>query len=288
MDLGHQGMRFMKYTTLLVHVEPGADADGRLQMACGLAARFDALLIGIGAAMFEMPVLDPTGYAPVDAELISSERQSLEAELEECEKRFHEAAAAKNLRTKWHSNLEFPADMVCRYARSADLLIIGRGASPTTASPQHAINPGDVLMRAGRPVLVVPPGISDLRLEHALVAWKASREARRAVADSIGLLKLAGKTTVVAICLESEAEALGSEIADVTAYLVRHNIAATHEVRFVSHERAADEILLAAQQMQSDLIVAGAYGHARMREWVFGGVTRDLLKKSPVACFLSH
>jgi nucleotide-binding universal stress UspA family protein len=281
-------MLLMKYTSLLVHVEPGAEADGRLQVACGLAARFDAMLIGIGAAMFEMPVVDPTGFAPIDAELISSERQSLEAELEECAKKFHKAAAARNLRTKWHSDLEFPADMVCRHARSADLLIIGRGASPTTASPQHAINPGDVLMRAGRPVLIVPPGVSDLRLDHALVAWKDTREARRAIADSIGLLAPAGKVAVVAICPESEAEAAGKEIADVEAYLARHTIAAARQVRPVSHERATDEILQAAQQLQSDLIVAGAYGHARMREWVFGGVTHDLLKKSPIACLLSH
>lgn len=278
----------MQYKSLLVHVEPGEEADGRLEAACGLAARCDALLIGVAAAMFEMPIMDPTGYAPVDAEIISSERQSLEAELEDCEKKFRQAAAAKNLRTAWHSALEFPADMVCRIARGADLLIIGHGASAATVSPQHVIDPGDVLLQAGRPSLVVPPAMSELRLNQALIAWKDTREARRALADSISLLKLAGKTHVVSICPESEAETAATEIADVAAYLERHGIHATQEVKQVSHEHAADGVLHAAEGLHADLIVAGAYGHARMREWVFGGVTADLLKKSSIACLLSH
>jgi nucleotide-binding universal stress UspA family protein len=281
-------MLFMKYTSLLVHVEPGAEADGRLQTACGLAARFDAFLIGIGAANFEMPVLDPTGFAAMDPDLIASERHTLEAELETCARKFHAAAAAHNLRAKWYSAIEFPADTVCRHAHSVDLIIIGRGASSATSAPRHAINPADVLMRAGRPVLVVPPGINELRLEHAVVAWKDTREARRAVADSRSLLELAGEVRVVAICPDGEAEAVRNEIADVTEYLKRHNIAAAHEMRPVSHERAAAEILDFAEHTHSDLVVAGAYGHTRLREWVFGGVTHDLLKKSPVCCLLSH
>jgi nucleotide-binding universal stress UspA family protein len=281
-------MLFMKYTSLLVHVEPGAEADGRLQTACGLAARFDALLIGVGAANFDMPVLDPTGFAAMDPNLIASERHTLEAELETCAQKFHAAAAACNLRAKWFSGIEFPADMVCHNAHSADLIIIGRGASPGTSSPRHAINPADVLMRAGRPVLVVPPGVSELRLDHAVVAWKDTREARRAVADSMSLLELAGEVRVVAICAESEAEAVSGEIADVTDYLTRHNVQAAHEIRPVSHERAAAEILHSAEHMHSDLVVAGAYGHTRLREWVFGGVTHDLLKNSPICCLLSH
>lgn len=281
-------VRNMTYKNLLLHMEPGDAAAGRLNLACGLAERLGAVLIGIDAAMLQVPVIDPTGFAAVDADLISSERQAFEAEFEDSAKRFDAAASAKNLRMKWFSSLEFPADMLCRHARAADLLVIGHGATAETPSPQHAADPGDVVMRAGRPALVVPPGISELRLAHVVVAWKDTREARRAVADSIPLMKLAGKTSIVAVSAEGETDEARRSAEDVVAYLGRHDIAAEAEVRIDTREGAAAEILKAAQEKQSDLVVCGAYGHARMREWAFGGVTRDLLKKSAVACLMSH
>ncbi len=278
----------MSYTSLLVHVEPGDEAVGRLQTACALAARFEALLIGDGAAILEAPIVDPTGFVPIDPELIASERRDLEIELADIAQQFHAAATAKNLRMDWHSNLEVPLDMICRHAGAADLLIVGRGVTAATRSPQHAVSAGDVLMQAGRPVLIVPPGISALGLDHAIVAWRNTREARRAVVDAIPLLKLAGKVSVVAFCEADEADGVRAEIEDVAAFLARHKIAATPELRQASHEHVAAGILGIAEDMHGDLIVAGAYGHARLREWVFGGVTHDLLKKSPIACCLSH
>jgi nucleotide-binding universal stress UspA family protein len=281
-------MAFMTYASLLMHMAPGEEAEGRLRIACELAARFDATLIGIDAAMFEIPVLDPTGYAAIDAEMIAFERQSLEAEFEESARKFHAAAGAKNLRTKWYSGLEFPADVICHHARAADLLVIGGGATASTVAPQHAADAGDILMQAGRPVIVVPPGLSELRLDHVVVAWKDTREARRAAADSIGLLKSAREVSVLAVCSADESETARSAVLDVVAYLARHRIAAAQEMRMIAHDDAAEEILSVTAEKQSDLIVCGGFGRGRMREWAFGGVTRELLKKSPVACLFSH
>jgi nucleotide-binding universal stress UspA family protein len=278
----------MTYTSLLVHVEPGDEAVGRLQTACALAARFEALLIGVGAAVLEAPIVDPTGFVPIDPDLLASERRDLETELADIAQQFRAAATAKNLRMDWRSNLEFPLDMICRHASAADLLIVGRGASAATLSPQHVVNAGDLLMQAGRPVLVVPPGIAALGLDHAIVAWRNTREARRAVVDAIPLLKLADNVSVVAFYEPDDAAIVGAEIEDLVAFLARHKIAATPELRQTSHEHVAAGILRLAEEMQGDLIVAGAYGHARLREWVFGGVTHDLLKNSPIACCLSH
>jgi len=279
----------MTYASLLTHMVPGEEAEGRLRIACELAARFDATLIGIDAAMFEIPVLDPTGYAAIGAEMIAVERQSLEAEFRESASKFQAAAGAKNLRTKWYSGLEFPADVICRHARAADLLVIGCGATASTvAPPQHAADAGDILMQAGRPVIVVPPGLSELRLDHVVVAWKDTREARRAVADSIALLKSAGEVSVLAVCSADESETARSAVLDVVAYLAQHGITAAQVMRMIAHDDAAEEILSVTAEKQSDLIVCGGFGRGRMREWAFGGVTRDLLRNSPVACLFSH
>ena len=74
----------------------------------------------------------------------------------------------------------------------------------------------------------------------------------------------------------------------VVSYLERHNVVAEAEVRTQRERSVADELLLVAEQVDADLVVAGGYGHARLREWIFGGVTGDLLLHSPKCCLLSH
>lgn len=278
----------MALASFIVHVDRDAESDGRLRVACSLAARFDARLIGISAAMMDLPVIDPMGYAPIDAESIAGERESLEADLKAAAEKFRLCADEKKLKTEWRSNLEFPADMLCRQARAGDLVIIGRGKVEKSTGPQRVIDPGDVLMQAGRPVLVVPPGLTDLALDHAIVAWKDTRESRRAVADALPLLAAARAVSILKLCGDGEAEESRNAVADVAAYLSRHGIAAKSEVRVLSRSDPATEIIAFAKQQGGDLIVAGAYGHARLREWVFGGVTYELIKRSPVCCLLSH
>jgi nucleotide-binding universal stress UspA family protein len=278
----------MTYKSLLVHVEPGREAEQRLQLACDLAERCDALLIGVDAVLLRMPIVDPTGFAAIDPDLIDSERRTLETELAATSETFRTAVAGRQLRSKWYGEIEFPSDALCHHARAADLLIMGRGITPATVSPQHSADLGDVLMRAGRPVLVVPPGQAGLRLEHVLVAWKQTREAQRALADAIPLLQCAGRVSVITISPDADAAVAHRAREDILSYLAAHEIVATHEIRGNDAGAVADEILRAAEQKHCDLIVSGAYGHAPLREWVFGGVTHDLLRKSALPCLLSH
>jgi nucleotide-binding universal stress UspA family protein len=74
----------------------------------------------------------------------------------------------------------------------------------------------------------------------------------------------------------------------VVDHLSRHGVAARAEVRTQRERSVADELILVAEVQGADLIVAGGYGHARLREWAFGGVTRDLLRHSPKCCLLTH
>lgn len=278
----------MTLTSFIVHVDRDAESDGRIRIACSLAARFDAQLIGVAAAMLDLPTIDPMGYAPLDAEAIASERTNLEADLKAAAEKVRLYAEEKKLKAEWRSNLEFPVDMLCRQARAGDLIIIGRGEVERSTGPQRAIDPGDVLMQAGRPVLMVPPGVVDLPLDHVVIAWKDTRESRRAVADALPLLAAARAVSILELCNDEEIEESRNGVADVVAYLGRHGIAAKSEVRVLSRNDPATEMIAFAKQQGADLIVAGAYGHARFREWVFGGVTYEFIKKSPVCCLLSH
>jgi nucleotide-binding universal stress UspA family protein len=142
-------------------------------------------------------------------------------------------------------------------------------------------------MRCGRPILLVPPGTTRLKLKRTLVCWKDSREARRAVADALPFLKASQAVDVVELAGEREIESSQERLVDVGDWLHRHGVEANC---FASPLTGVESAHLAAiaQDLKADLIVAGAFGHSRLREWAFGGVTQDLLTRSERCTLVSH
>jgi nucleotide-binding universal stress UspA family protein len=144
-------------------------------------------------------------------------------------------------------------------------------------------------MNIGRPVLVAPPRASAAPVDGVvLVAWKEGREAQRAVAAALPLLKQAREVKVVEICASADAAASAARVADVAAWLRRHGVVAESEAKVRDERPAGDRILALVEQMGANLIVSGAWGHSRMREWVLGGVTQALLNRSQSWLLLSH
>jgi nucleotide-binding universal stress UspA family protein len=123
--------------------------------------------------------------------------------------------------------------------------------------------------------------------ERIVVAWKDTREARRALQDSLPLLHEAESVLVAEVCDAGTEAANRKQLDDVVHYLARHRIAAS-AITTSTKDSVANELIRISQAENADLIVAGAYGHTRLGEWVFGGVTRDLLTSSPVCCLLAH
>ena len=121
-----------------------------------------------------------------------------------------------------------------------------------------------------------------------MVGWKDTREARRAVLDSLPLLREAAQVTIVEICGSGEEEAATARLDDVARYLERHRIKASPKIILHHAGSPADQLIRLAQVEGADLLVTGAYGHSRLGEWVFGGMTRDLLAVSPLCCLMSH
>jgi nucleotide-binding universal stress UspA family protein len=145
-----------------------------------------------------------------------------------------------------------------------------------------------LLLRVGRPVLVVPTAVVSLGPQRAVVAWKDTREARRVLCDALPMLQLAESIFLVEICEWGAEDRALRRLKDVSSFLGHHKITNVTE-RILQHPAIAGEVLVRfAQDVQADLIVAGAYGHSRLGEWMFGGVTRELLTRSPVCCLFSH
>jgi nucleotide-binding universal stress UspA family protein len=166
--------------------------------------------------------------------------------------------------------------------RAADLVVIG--SRPAADDVSHTFDPGEVLLAAGRPVLIAPQGHAALSARRILIAWKDTREARRAVQSALPFLQQAEHVTLVEVAenlLEAQAQA---HLADVEAYLSRHGIEVGVKAVLNPHGAIAHQLTTAASDNGADLIVAGAYGHTRLGEWIFGGATRGLLHTSRPCC----
>ena len=177
----------MSYATLMVHVDVDAELGCRVGIAAGLAERFHAHLIGIA------------GWAPMSVFLAEDARNDrappdfhchdMKTLLDRKGEQFQTAVRALNGQAEWRSGLDFPTDLLAREARAADLIIIGN--QQENQDPFRALDPGSFVLKAGRPVLVVPKGVSSFSPRHVAIAWKDVREARRAVLDALPFLQQA-------------------------------------------------------------------------------------------------
>lgn len=273
----------MSYEALMVHLDAETDSESRVQVALSLAHRFQAALIGV-AGLALRPRFVAGGIA-VYSEPAPDELQRMNARLSDLGRRF--LGKGQHIQhIEWRCALESSFELVTREARAADLIILGPRRS--AGQPHDLIDPGAVLLRTGRPILVVPDAVPPLSLHRVVVAWKDTRECRRAVYDAIPLLQHAREVLLLEVGEDDEKDDAKKVLADVTRYLVRHKVLVGGEIWRRARAPAAAEILKIVRDEQADLVVAGGYGHSRLGEWIFGGVTHELLAQSPVCCLLSH
>jgi nucleotide-binding universal stress UspA family protein len=276
----------MSNTTLMVHLELGRSNAGLLAIARDLAGHLSAGVIGIAACQ-PAPIGYGEGY-DISGELVQAARDELERELKVAEAEFHTGLDGKIERLEWRSTVTFGvlSDYVAEEARSADL-ILTRQSAPDLLDRTRLVSTGSLVMQAGRPVLVAPDQISSLKLDQILVAWKDTREARRAIVDALPLLQKAAQVIVVEIAAQTDQPVAQAHVEQVAAWLQQHGVTALPMTSLVIGDDAARLSELALEH-DADLIVAGAYGHPRLQEWAFGGVTRDLLSRKDRCVLLSH
>lgn len=275
----------MSYATLMVHLEPGRPNTGLLKVTAELASRFGAGVIGV-AVRQPMQMLYGDGY--VSGDVYQQDRDEIVKELEAAEAEFRSALEGRVAFVEWRSAQRFAylAGYLADEARCADLVLTGV-ASGDFLDASRNVDIGELIMLAGRPVLIVPTTASTLKLERVLVGWKDTREARRAVSDALPLLALATEVKVVEIALADDLAAADQHVADVVAWLKRHGIQAQGNA-LLSTGDDATALYAVGQDQGADVVVAGAYGHNRLREWAFGGVTRDLLLSASRCSLVSH
>ncbi|HUB11634.1 MAG TPA: universal stress protein [Acetobacteraceae bacterium] len=280
---------------ILVHLDGGPRSATRLQVAANLARRAGAQLTGVyvvdipsaeffyGAAM---PLA--AGGAERVVDQIRAEAVAAAAPVETA---FNDTLRREGLEGAWRLVEGNMPATVALHARYADLAVLGQ-ANPYEQRDGLGTDAVVVstVMTSGRPVLAVPfagdfPTVGD----RVLVAWNASREAARAVNDAMPLLREASVVTVLAVNPRRGIHGHGDvPAADISLHLARHGVRA-EAAHTVANDIPEGEALLSyAADIGADLIVAGAYGHSRARELVFGGVTRTLLAEMTAPVFLAH
>ena len=213
------------YKTILVHAEPALASSHRVEAAARLARDLDARLIGLGAEGFE-PVTTPdafTGFAA--GEFVALIQEQIGKNLTAAETAFRRDAAGADI--EWRTIQDFPHEALTRTAHAADLIVVSpRGSSGKACTA----DPADVVMSAGRPVLMVPPAHHHLRATSVVVAWKDTPQCRRAISDAMPFLQRAENVVVLAVCKPETLEATVFEADDVVASLKRRGVEARSQV----------------------------------------------------------
>jgi nucleotide-binding universal stress UspA family protein len=277
----------MTLATVMVSLAFDAPNDARLEVAGQLAERFDAGIVGVAAAQFSPPLFFTTGQMAQD--LIEQGQASIRERLAELEAQFRDAIKDRAKYVDWRSALDFPSRFVLQEARCADIVVTG-GLSPAFSDAFALASPKDLVMQTGRPLLIVPDRVNWLDSRTVLVAWKDTTEARRAITDSLPLLRQADNIVVAEIPeADGGRSAAEARVGDVVAWLARHGLIASARVPERREDsdttQQLDDI---ASDLGAGLIVAGAYGHSRFRELVLGGMTQHLVTQSARCVLLSH
>ena len=205
----------MTYRTLMVHLKVGHANEDLLRVTSDLADRYDAKVIGIVACQ-PTPMVYSDGYSP--GAIVEIDRTEIDREIKVAEAEFRAAFQGKKTATEWRSATIFEsvADYVSRECASADLIITsGLSLDPhDTARPEK---PGDIVMQAGRPVLVVPQTANTLKFDRVVIAWKNTQESRRAVTDALPLLNRATSVTVL-VTMHAYRDAIPGTLAALALY----------------------------------------------------------------------
>jgi nucleotide-binding universal stress UspA family protein len=277
----------MTYASLMVSVPLGRSNEALLRVTARLAERFQSGVIGVAACR---PIQAVCSDYAVPAKLFEEDRKQIAIQLKAAEAEFRSALQAHARHLEWRPRTTMSALSVhlAREARSADLVLAGIDNSPSPLDPTRHVDARDLVMQIGRPVLFVPTAAAVATFDRVLVGWKDTRESQRAIADALPFLARATQVTVAGIAAQEELAEVRTQLAEVTGWLEHHGVAAPRSLAATARGTHANELGALAEELGADLIVAGAYGHSRQRDWVLGGVTSDLLLRADRCSLMSH
>ena len=285
----------MQLKDILIHLDDSPRSAVRLGVAIGLATQHGAHLTGL--YVVDLPPPDmfygfPSAFLDLRRaeDVVERMRAAAMESAEHVEAAFTDRLRREGVEGEWRLVEGVAGDVVALHGRYADLIVLGQADMRGARKGQAVDLPASALMGCGRPLLMVPfAGAFPVVGRDVLVGWNATAEAARALNDALPVLAQSRKVTVLSINPRRGIRGDGDvPAADIALHLARHGIRAEAAHTVATDIPEGDALLSYAADIGADLLVTGMYGHSRMRETVFGGVTRSLLSEMTVPVFMAH
>ena len=271
------------YKTILTYLPAAKTSDLLVEVASYLAEKCNGHLIGAHNSA------RVTLYGGIPSDFLAQHNQSQREEAEAIQAIFEKIATGRGVSHEWrHKALKDTDafDDIVSAARSADLIVAGSDGQSDPLGEWYRL-PIRLILETGRPLLMVPENARFETIgENITVAWNHTRESARATFDALPLLKMANVVRVLSINSTENGTHAPSD--DMAATLSRHGLNANAETVNTTSNSEAEELLAECRRTKSDLLVMGCYGHSRLREMVFSGVTEYILDHMTIPVLMSH
>jgi len=269
--------------SILLHVQHDDSLESRLQTALSLTRATEGHLRCLHVTPIEAYVaFDGFGGVFVMQDVL----KSIDEQESQLRQRIEEQLRKEDVSWDYQQTTGNLANVIVSQAALADVIVVGRDyhRDYRAVSPVSLI--GDLLQRSRTPLLVPPSsGEAFDPTGPTVIAWDGGYEAANAVRGTLGLLKLASRVEVVRVDAKQEKMFPATELLE---YLSRHEIHAELRVEEAADELVPAAILASAEQIGATSLIMGGYGHSRIGEFIFGGVTRTFLENAPVALIIAH
>ncbi|MCM2250860.1 MAG: universal stress protein [Ramlibacter sp.] len=273
-------------TQLLVHLDASPGAARRLEVARAIAQSHGAAVTALYAvtpALLAVPFAAEAGLSvAADLRDIDDERRTAARAMLE------RSLAVPGVHATWAEVRDYPiVPAFSRQALYADLLVLGQHdpSNPSVGVPSDF--PESVIAASGKAALILPyAGAPSEVGETALIAWKPTREAARAVGAAVPMLQRARRVHVISWMEEDES--IDGARLDLDGYLKLRGIQAVWHLEAREPDAVGELLLTRAFDLDADLLVMGCYGHSRAREWVLGGTTRTVLSSMTLPVLMAH
>ena len=280
----------MNPKTFVVSLNDTGNLDHLLDTCSSLASHHGAHVSGV----YIIPSVEVYAvYGGIAmADVVDDQRQRYQAMAIEVREKFERTMALNSLSYDWRELDAISSSIGREFAqqcRLADLVMIGQVVADTSCG----VEPGFaeyVVMEAGRPVLLLPRGKSFKSIGNkVLMGWNGAKEAARACFDALPLLSADSEVDIVWVDPQKQSGLAGNlPGAELATTFARHNIRVTSEPMPTADSDVGNALLTRAGDSGADLLVMGAYGHSRVREFVFGGATEHVLNNMTVPVLMSH
>jgi len=267
--------------TILVPIDADEGLEARLQAAFDLARASSGHIVAVQVTPFAAYAVGDTGLGAFP---ITTLIDAIDAERKRERKVIEARLASEGVSWEWLARDGDLSEVLAVFGRLADVIVMNCGPFANPAANKLSLT-GDVAIAAPAPVLAVPPASRGVDVAGpALVAWDGSQQAALALRAATPLLRLASSVSLLTVD-EKHPELRGR---DAATFLDRHGIAATVLERTVGDQTVEATIRSVVTETGAKWLVQGAYGHSRLRQSIFGGVTDGLLHDAPVPLLIAH